>query len=343
MLPRIRGILKQAVWLREVDVEKLTVIGIDNGVVTAVSDSGHMFTIELPEDARPAARPRLTAVNSSVSPREIQALLRSGLSVAEVAARTGESTDHVARYEGPVIAELGFILERAQAVEVIGMGDGVTFAEALEHKLEAQGGSILRWQSYRLDDEWIVALSAQIGSVIEDATWTFDSRKLTLTPSNPAAVRLSKVDGAESSLFPALRVVAPTEPIRFDSGQFEPLPPVPPIAAVPVTRPEPVAEAEPAAPADLLEELQRRRGERANAMSSHPSTGSIPIIQLDADGEPIDPTAPAAPVQAQPEPMPAATEPPVFEEPTPSRSQRRTRPNMPTWDEIVFGARPDED
>ncbi|MFM6981982.1 MAG: hypothetical protein ACKOWP_04320, partial [Microbacteriaceae bacterium] len=61
------------------------------------------------------------------------------------------------------------------------------------------------------------------------------------------------------------------------------------------------------------------------------------------DGEPIDPTAPAAPVQAQPEPMPAATEPPVFEEPTPSRSQRRTRPNMPTWDEIVFGARPDED
>ncbi len=318
-------------------MEKLTVIGIDNGVVTAVSDSGHMFTIELPEDARPAARPRLTAVNSSVSPREIQALLRSGLSVAEVAARTGESTDHVARYEGPVIAELGFVLERAQAVAVVGMDEGTTFAEALEQKLEAQGGSILRWQSYRLDDEWVVALSAQIGSVIEDATWTFDSRKLTLTPSNPAAVRLSKVDGAESSLFPALRVVAPTEPIRFDSGQFEPLPPVPPIAAVPVTRPEPAHEVTPAAPADLLEELQRRRGERANAMSSHPSTGSIPIIQLDANGDPIDPTISAA------EPVVAATPSDVFEEPTPSRSQRRTRPNMPTWDEIVFGARPDED
>lgn len=319
-------------------MEKLTVIGIDNGVVTAVSDSGHMFTIELPEDARPVTRPRLTAVNSSVSPREIQALLRSGLSVAEVAARTGESTDHVARYEGPVIAELGFILERAQAIEVVGMGEGVTFAEALEQKLEAQGGSILRWQSYRLDDEWIVALSAQIGSVIEDATWIFDSRKLTLVPSNPAAVRLSKVDATDSSLFPALRVVAPTEPIRFDSGQFEPLPPVAPIAAVPPVRVDARPAAEPAEPADLLEELQRRRGERANAMSSHPSTGSIPIIQLDEHGEPIDPTLPATGEATKPTARDT-----VFEEPTPSRSQRRTRPNMPTWDEIVFGARPDED
>ena len=32
----------------------------------------------------------------------------------------------------------------------------------------------------------------------------------------------------------------------------------------------------------------------------------------------------------------------VFTDPTPSRSKRQ-RAAMPTWDEIVFGARPDDD
>lgn len=334
-------------------MEKLTIIGIDAGVISAVSDSGQLYTMELTDDVRAALKPRIAPTTSSVSPRELQALLRSGLSVAEVAERTGESVAHVERYEGPVLAELGFVLERAQAVTVQGMADGMTFREALEHKLAEQGGEIVRWQSYRLDDEWVIAISVLVGDVADEATWTFDSRKLTLHPTNTAAVRLSKANASDSSLFPPLRVVAETEPIRFDSGQFEPLPAH--LSAVsPVTAPSdtgttvihtsgttaeaaelPFVDPELTAPADLLEELQRRRGERANAMSSHPSTGSIPIIALDDAGNPIDPT-PTAPHAARESDD-------SFTDSTPSRSHKRTRPNMPSWDEIVFGTRPEDD
>jgi hypothetical protein len=101
---------------------------------------------------------------------------------------------------------------------------------------------------------------------------------------------------------------------------------------------------EPAAPIDLVDEIERRRGDRLDAIASHPSTGSIPIITPDMlevpDDSPVAPDdVPVTQVSAAAETPPV--EPEVFVDPTPSRS-RRQRAAMPTWDEIVFGTRPDE-
>jgi hypothetical protein len=87
-----------------------------------------------------------------------------------------------------------------------------------------------------------------------------------------------------------------------------------------------------------LDELHKRRGERNEAMSSHPSTGSIPVITPEMLE--IADDAPEAP-EASVDPQPSA--PDVFIDETPSQRQRRQRAPMPTWDEIVFGTRPDED
>lgn len=101
--------------------------------------------------------------------------------------------------------------------------------------------------------------------------------------------------------------------------------------------------------ADLLEALRRRRGERESVnfdemddvMSDHPSTGSIrlvsvPLSESDDDGDDEDDDG------RQTAPQPVAAK-PVSVQQQPQRSTKRGRASVPSWDEIVFGARSDDD
>ncbi|MBD8020170.1 septation protein SepH [Brevibacterium gallinarum] len=49
-----------------------------------------------------------------VRPRDIQAMIRSGMTAEEVADATGESLEHIRRYEHPVLAERGHISRQAR-------------------------------------------------------------------------------------------------------------------------------------------------------------------------------------------------------------------------------------
>ena len=341
-------------------MEELSVIEVTRDGIIVVTRDGQRFSIALDDALRSKlgqSSPSTTAV--TVSPKEIQSLLRSGLSVDEVAAATGTSAEHIARFEGPIAAELAFVLERALAVPVVGDGVESSFGTEISARIASQGGRVVRWQAYRVNDEWVVGARCVLGDVDEDATWSFDPRKMTLVPSNAAAVRISKSESVDAALFPPLRVVAPQPASRFDSGEFEPLPhsdSPPPVAETPISVPTATSSIEvdlsatlPASsvkdPAHLADDLSRRRGERHDAIASHPSTGSIPIITPDMLEVPDD--SPVAPEELpstqigdkETKANPGAE---VFTDPTPSRSKRQ-RAAMPTWDEIVFGARPDED
>jgi hypothetical protein len=347
-------------------VEELTIIEVTRDGFVAVSRDGQRFSIPLdgPIRAQLSASPPSNST-STVSPKEIQALLRSGLSVDEVAARTGSSADHIARFESPIVAELAFVLERALAVPVVANGVDSTFGSEINSRIAEQGGAVTRWQAYRIDDAWVVGARFVVGSAEEDATWSFDPRKMTLVPSNAVAIRISTSESADATLFPPLRVMPPQPLARFDSGEFDAIPspqktPVEATETAPATdSADPaartsssividveaaVALTEPAAPIDLVDEIERRRGDRRDAIASHPSTGSIPIITPDmlevSDDSPVAPDdVPVTQVSDGAEVPPA--EPEVFVDPTPSRS-RRQRAAMPTWDEIVFGTRPDD-
>jgi hypothetical protein len=90
--------------------------------------------------------------------------------------------------------------------------------------------------------------------------------------------------------------------------------------------------------ADLLEALRRRRGERdpmdleqEESMASHPSTGTVRLIDI-----PLD-TATDVPVVSKGTPSAGTTR------ETAPLGKRKGRAAMPSWDEIVFGARPDDD
>lgn len=309
-----------------VAVEELAIIEVTRDGFVAVSRDGQRFSVPLDGSLRAqlTVTPPSTAA-SSASPREIQALLRSGLSVDEVAAQTGSGAEHIARFEAPIAAELAFVLERALSVPVVANGMDSTFGPEISARIVEQGGTVTRWQAYRIDDVWVVGARCSVGSAEEDATWVFDPRKMTLVPSNAVATRVSTAETADASLFPPLRVIAPQPLARFDSGEFEPI-------AV--------------APIDLADEMERRRGDRRDAIASHPSTGSIPIITPDMlelpDDSPVAPDdLPVTQVSEVSTTEVPAVEPDVFDDPTPSRS-RRQRAAMPTWDEIVFGTRPDD-
>ena len=334
-------------------MEELSVIEVTPDAIVAVSKDGNRYSIQVDATLRSSVNAKSANGASQSSPREIQALLRSGLSAAEVAAKVGQDVDSVARFEAPITAELAFVLERALAVPVASHSEDEpqNFGGAIASRLTAQGGSVGRWQAYRRDDEWIVGAEFHVGDVVEDATWVFDPRKLTLVPSNSAAVRVSKADAIDAALFPPLRVVAPSTPQRFDSGEFEAVPPLA-VADTPA-KPRKTKAAENLDPNDtvseLLDDLQRRRGERAEAMSSHPSSGSIPVITPEMLEMPESPESPDDTLFYEPTPT-ASAEPiePVaaddaFVDETPSQRHRRTRASMPTWDEIVFGTRPDSD
>lgn len=185
--------------------------------------------------------------------------------------------------------------------------------------------------------------------------------------------RLRAVDGDESRFDSGAFTFDEPEHGEFDTApQLEPLPyaRTTPVSSPAVARAA-IKRADEPAPAlgetaDLLEALRRRRGEReavadedalVPASTPHPPTPLAPVA-------PVAPTEPA-PVVAQPElPLPEATATPPAAESgetehdmpgTAARSiwggkssssraaKRGGRASMPSWDEIVFGARTDDD
>lgn len=326
-------------------MQDLRVIGVENGALLVASDDGTRYRIPIDEVLQSKLRQSVPdpGAGPKLSPREIQAHIRSGMSAQDVASITGAALEYIQRFEGPVIAEREFVVQSALAVPVRMAGDtdplsqGKTFGTAIRERLHELGALGERWASWKeLASGWIVKLSFTANHIDHDARWQFDPKKHSLVPLNSEAISLSQGEAA-GPLMPRLRAVAAesADATRFDSGAFAIDESQLPVTA-PVVKPIPIArrEEEPVQgnqTADLLEALRRRRGEREsasfddeNARAAHPSTGSIRI--LDVLIEEVAEQPPVAPRSTQPQPR-----------------VKKGRATMPSWDEIVFGARPEDD
>ncbi|MFT4230802.1 MAG: septation protein SepH [Microbacterium sp.] len=342
-------------------MEQLKVIGTEDETLVLATESGETYALPLDEalraQVRRARRDRDPEVRTAKpSPREIQAHIRAGLSAQEVAELLGARAEDVARYEGPVLAEREHVVGQALAVPVLVAGDlehdGMpSFGAAIRAKLAEAGAAGERWTSWKDATGWVVKLEFRIGDVDRDARWDFDPKRSTLSPSNAEAVQLSRQGSLPEGLIPRLRALdAPPvkDDSRFDSGAFGPrrLPePVADLEDLPLSEPvtaavrdaaikrAPDSSATSAETADLLEALRRRRGQReplpgaqAGADVAHaplalfdalePGYDELPRDERDADEL-------LAPAHAS----------------AGDGVRRKGRPTMPSWDEIVFGAR----
>jgi hypothetical protein len=349
-------------------MQDLRVIGVEDGALVVAADDGERYRIEIDDVLTSRLRQATTDPGSArkLSPRDIQAHIRSGMSAQDVASITGVPLEDIQRFEGPVLAEREYVVESALAVPVHTAmdtefdGAQATFGSAILARLRELGATGERWASWKEEGSgWVVKLSFTAEQIDHDARWRFDPRRASLAPLNNEAETLSRQGELTGSLIPRLRAVDARDRVadesRFDSGAFvehdlgaqreaSQQDTAPHLEAVPYGRVG--ASSEDAPPtnqtADLLEALRRRRGERESAqyddleeaMADHPSTGSIRLVDVplpdlsDADDG-------AGPHRTAPQPATVST--------LHQKSSKRGRAAMPSWDEIVFGARSDDD
>ncbi|MCU1481233.1 MAG: hypothetical protein JWQ19_2019 [Subtercola sp.] len=208
-------------------MQDLTVIGIENGALLVASETGERYRVAIDEVLQSRLRQSTTAPDTGVkvSPREIQAQIRAGMSAEDVARATGASLEYVERFEGPVVAERLHIVSSALRVPVKVSGSdpladdqSSTFGETIEERLEGLGATDLRWASWKEETGWIVKLTFTASEIDHDARWQFDPKRHSLTPLNSGAVTLSQQGEIVDGLIPRLRAV--------DSGAIAELPSV---------------------------------------------------------------------------------------------------------------------
>jgi hypothetical protein len=349
-------------------MQDLRVIGVENGALLVVSDDGTRYRIAIDEVLQSKLRQSIPdpGAGRKLAPKEIQAHIRSGMSAQDVASITGVPLDYIQKFEGPVLAEREFVVQSAlnvpvhTAMETDPMSQGTTFGAAIRERLYDLGAINERWASWKeIGGGWIVKLAFTAEQIDHDARWRYEPKKAALAPLNNEAITLSQQGEMTGALIPRLRAVGGEERIpdssRFDSGAFaegelsgidtapnlEPLPygRLDEVSAAAINRAPAEEQAESNQTADLLEALRRRRGEResatfddeidAGAMAAHPSTGSIRIVDVPLDnfGGPDD-----VPGNTAPQPTPLLP-----------KGNRKGRATMPSWDDIVFGAKSDDD
>jgi hypothetical protein len=142
------------------------------------------------------------AVESQLTPREIQARIRSGHSVDEVSAAAGISADRVERYATPVIAERGHVVEQARKAPArrATAGKAPALAELVDLRLAEQrvAPETAEWDAFRTDDDrWTVRVGYLAGGRSRVATWTFDPRGRVLAPADDEARWLVDDAGAD--------------------------------------------------------------------------------------------------------------------------------------------------
>jgi hypothetical protein len=341
-------------------VEELKVIGVESGSLLVASEEGTRYRVAIDDVLQSRLRQASPSPGDArrLPPREIQAHIRAGMSAEDVASITGADLEYVQRFEGPVLAERQFVIESALNVPVQlaadpdPFGGGTTFGTVIRKRLADAHALSERWASWKEEGAgWIVKLTFVAETIERDARWSFDPKKSTLAPLNQEAISLSQQVDLPANLVPRLRAVPIDEQAdsaRFDSGAFsvsapeDSAPFLEPVAygRVGEVEPLPVKKNQ---TADLLEALRKRRGERdpmdpehADSIAAHPSTGTVRLIDvpLDSSGD--------EPIESM------RTKPSARDQQRTSGSQgikrgSKGRQSMPSWDEIVFGARTDDD
>jgi hypothetical protein len=224
-------------------------------------------------------------VESPLRPKEIQARIRAGETVEEIADAAGIAVERVRWFEGPVLAERAYVADQAQTASVRRHGDstpGPRLGEIVAERLKSIGADSdeTQWDAKkRGDGSWQIQLTFTSGGRLHVAEWVFDPRRRHVLPADDNAARMS-LPGAEP-----------------------PQPAAPPPGEATVTR--------------LAPRIGTARHERPG--SGRPASESAPPAPVTAPPVPAartTPSVPSAPVTAEPG-RPATAEPnrPVTDEP----------------------------
>ena len=180
----------------------LRVLGLaedGESLVCGDQHSGELFAVPTDERLRAAARGDLTRLGQleietepQLRPREIQARIRAGASIEDVATAASTRVDRIERYAYPVLLERSTMAERARQAHPVIDGNPTkkTLDELVTAALAERGQCAgLRWDAYKDDDGWVLILRWQAGRSENRAHWAIQPgpRANTLRPKDEAA------------------------------------------------------------------------------------------------------------------------------------------------------------
>jgi hypothetical protein len=361
----------------------------------ALSEDGHAFVLAdevgrllaLPIDERinAAMRPdrgggtsasSVAAVpdtEASLSPRDIQARIRSGESAEDVARIAGVPVDRVLRYAGPVLQERAMLAQHARRTKLRSAEKNSTLADVVDSRLGQHGvdAEKIAWDAYRRDDgTWRIVATWPSGKATAQAVWELDKTRQNVTPYDDmaqylCAERPMPILGQDPPVLerPGRGLAPPARPeggrgdLSRSSGGHEPMRP----PAEPAARREPAALRE---PAPRREPVRPGRG-----MSVDPIRAGRDALMASLD-RPLNPETPAAPAAGPgelarpparpgsafdedpdaPKEVPAVpalavlrprrTGGPAGGPEGPGGGEKPPRKRLPSWDDVLFGSAP---
>ena len=343
-------------------MDDIRLFGNDGDYLILEALDGQKFRLISDESLKSAIRRDTHSKLDSISltPREIQDHIRNGMSIEDIVSASGAPFDFVEKFAAPVLDELAHMVDSAKSVRITTSQDRyndsahVEFGELVESRLGHSGASEFSWSAKRGEfNSWNVSVHFLLAGEDSFAAWSFDPRKLTLSPENESAVTLSTNDPLTTTPIPKLRPVLQAEqelgatevidtpPFELASvSEVEPESVQRKVATtpwvtqlVPVQNPEPDAvpvveetQAEPDQPlsatADLLQALRIKRGEREAAAESasrenESTEKAVEVVkETQVSFEPEEPVTPVVP--------------------------KKGRAAMPSWDQIVFGTKTED-
>ena len=227
-------------------MRELKIVGLDvdgKRIICEADDSSEKFVLRPDDRLRAAVRGETTGssqpqsdteVPSMLRPKEIQAKIRAGASVEQVALAAGVGIERVQRFANPVLLERARAAELATAAHPV-LADGpsvLTLLETVTSALVARGldPDATSWDAWRNEDgRWTVQMGWQAGMSDNVAHFRFTpgAHGGTVTAFDDAACELINPDFARP-----LRPLAPVAQLDFEEPELpieapEPPPPAP--------------------------------------------------------------------------------------------------------------------
>lgn len=328
-------------------------LGIEGDSLLLESEDGEQFRLNLDDDLRRTLRREPTANDEAeqISPREIQIEIRSGVSIADLAERTGASVEYIEKFAATVLDELQHVIASALAVRIQVPGDRFNepvhaeFGEVVSERLSKNRATGVSWSS-RKDESgtWLVQCNFKTGSNNQEALWSFDLRKLVLTPENETALQLQTQSALmQTPKAPVVKPVVaddplvPTGSIRVDAPASKPEPVIAPTPVKPAIDTSAIDLDNMATTTDLTDILRKRAAEAAEKTTTLEVVPE-PEPQPEAAIEPIvEPATVVIPKTDKTQVVDLDATQPI--EPAPKKG----RVPVQSWEEILLSTRSEDD
>src|SRR3954453_19095238 len=168
------------------EVGRLLALPVDDRISAALhieraSSGGGLATAVVHHDV---------TAQSSLSPRDIQARIRSGESADDVARVAGVPVDRVLRYAGPVPQERAMLPQPARRTKLKTSDKGASLAEVVDGRLAQHGIDTekISWDAYRREDgTWRIVATWPSGKATAQALWELDKARQLVTPHDDMA------------------------------------------------------------------------------------------------------------------------------------------------------------